>query len=251
MLGKSPLQSISNTIFLFVALVSLSTCAQKKILLTQEIVDKSIEAHGHKKFEELHLEFTFREYQYIIHRDAIQTIYSRQTIIDSQTIRDVYPTNDKLVRYVNGQAIELSDSIVDLYQNSLNSVMYFMELPHKLNDPTVIKDYKGEKWIDGKNYHSILVTFDANDAHEDIYYYWINKETYLIDYFAYSFQNDGGGTRFRKAINRRKINSILFQDYENYRPEEKFVPLESLPKLLDENKLILVSEIVKENISVN
>lgn len=248
---KSLFQFISKIISLFIALLSLTACAQKQRLSVQEIVDKSIEAHGHKKFEEIHLEFTFRDYQYVLHRDAYQTIYSRETSIDSQRIRDVYPPNDKLVRYIDGQAIALSDSIVDLYQNSLNAVMYFMELPYKLNDPPTIKEYKGEKFISDNHYHSIQVTFQTNESHQDVYYYWINQKTYLIDYFAYSFQNDGGGTRFRKAVNRRYINDVVFQDYKNFRPKEKFVPLENLPDLFVGNQLILVSEILKKNISIH
>ena len=95
------------------------------------------------------------------------------------------------------------------------------------------------------------MTFQKNQTHQDVYYYWIHQESYLIDYLAYSFQNDGGGTRFRKAVNRRNIDGVIFQDYENYRPVEKFVPLESLPDLFIQNQLILVSHILKENISMH
>ncbi len=244
-------QNITKTIFLFVVLIWFSTCAQNQTPTAQEIIDNSILAHGHEKFGQLHLEFTFRDYHYVLHRDAKQTTYSRQTEIDSVSIKDVYPTNDKLIRYVNGQIIELNDSMVDLHQNSLNAVMYFMELPFKLNDPPVIKQFKGESWIDNKQYYSIEVTFQKNQTHQDVYYYWIHQESYLIDYLAYSFQNDGGGTRFRKAVNRRNIDGVIFQDYENYRPVEKFVPLESLPDLFIQNQLILVSHILKENISMH
>lgn len=242
---------ISNITFPLFIFLSLTTCAQKQVLSIQEIVDKSIKAHGHEKFEKIHLEFIFRDYHYTLHRDTMQTIYSRQTVVDSLTIKDIYPTNGRLVRYVNEQPIELNDSIIDLYQSSLNAVMYFMELPYKLNDSPVIKELKSEKEIDGRKYYTFEVTFQGNDTHEDVYYYWIDKETYLIDYFAYSFLNDGGGTRFRKAINRRNINDVIFQDYENYRPEEKFVPLENLPDLLVDNQLILVSQVIKENISIH
>ncbi len=242
---------MTKLIFLFIALVWFSTYAQEQTQIAQKIIDNSIVAHGHQKFNQLHLEFSFRDYHYVLHRDAKQTVYSRQIETDSRTIKDVYPTNDKLTRYVNGQAIGLNDSIVNLYQNSLNAVMYFMELPFKLNDPPVIKQFREEVFIDNKKYYSIEVTFQENLEHQDVYYYWINHETYLIDYFAYSFQNNGGGTRFRKAINRRSINGVLFQDYENYRPKEKFVPLESLPDLFIKNQLILVSKILKENISIH
>jgi hypothetical protein len=38
-----------------------------------------------------------------------------------------------------------------------------------------------------------------------------------MDYLAYSYLEDEGGTRFRKAYNRRRVNGLIFQDYVNYK----------------------------------
>ena len=56
---------------------------------------------------------------------------------------------------------------------------------------------------------------------QDEYRYWIDPESGHIDYLAYNYHTDGGGTRFRKAKNRRKKEGFVFQDYINFKPEKK------------------------------
>jgi hypothetical protein len=85
---------------------------------------------------------------------------------------------------------------------------------------------------------------------QDEYRYWIDPESGHIDYLAYNYRTDGGGTRFRKAKNRRKKEGFVFQDYTNFKPEKKFTPLDSLPFLFEMGKLIEVSQIENENIQV-
>jgi hypothetical protein len=62
---------------------------------------------------------------------------------------------------------------------------------------------------------------------------------------------DGGGTRFRKAINKRKIKGFLFQDYINYKSREKFANLDSLPVLFQQGELNELSLIENKNILLN
>jgi hypothetical protein len=107
--------------------------------------------------------------------------------------------------------------------------------------------------VNDKSYWSIKVTFQKDGGGEDFqdeYRYWINQETYEVDFLAYNYQTDGGGTRFRKAINRREIDGFLFQDYENYKPSKKFEPLDSLPVLFEQGYLKQVSLIRNKNIRV-
>ena len=37
-----------------------------------------------------------------------------------------------------------------------------------------------------------------------------------MDYFAYDFETDDSGTRFREAYNARTVGGIRFQDYLNF-----------------------------------
>jgi hypothetical protein len=71
-----------------------------------------------------------------------------------------------------------------------------------------------------------------------------------MDYFAYSFESDGGGLRFRKAVNPRRIGGILFQDYINFTPPSDDIPLDSLQRMFEQGKLKKLSDIKLENIHV-
>ena len=162
-------------------------------------------------------------------------------------------SNSKLKRYLDENPFILSDSLTDIYSNSLNSVMYFFQLPRPLNDPAVIANYNGEKTISNKVYWTLKVKFQEKDGGKDFqdeFRYWIDPKSGYIDYLAYSYLTDGGGTRFRKAKNIRENNGFIFQDYTNFRPVKKFTPLDSLPTLYEKGKLILVSEIENKNIKV-
>ena len=107
--------------------------------------------------------------------------------------------------------------------------------------------------IEGNLYWTLKISFDqegGGDDFQDEFRYWINQKNHQIDYIAYNYLTDGGGTRFRKALNKRKHQGLLFQDYINFKPETKFPPLDSLPWLLEQDKLLEVSRIEKKNIKV-
>ena len=138
--------------------------------------------------------------------------------------------------------------MIDL--NNLNSVIYFAKLPHKLGDASMNKSYEGSATIKGKNYEVIKVPFNQEGGgtdFEDEYYYWVNKDTNLIDYLAYNYQTNGGGVRFRVAYNPGKVGGIYFQDYVNYKAEFG-TALKELPQLFEADSLKQLSLIETENI---
>ena len=162
-------------------------------------------------------------------------------------------SNQTLKRYLDGVPIKISDSIRGVYSNSLNSVMYFFQLPKPLQDSSVIKVLMSSIEINGYSYWTIKVTFKeegGGEDYQDEYRYWINQNNYEIDFLAYNYQSDGGGTRFRRAINKRKINGMFFQDYENYKPFQIFEQLDNLPKLFEQGNLELISLIENKNIII-
>ena len=85
---------------------------------------------------------------------------------------------------------------------------------------------------------------------ENVYVYWIHQHNFTLDYFAYAFNIDGGGVRFREAYNKREINGILFQDYINYTIDKDF-PVQELDYAYQTGQLVYVSDIKLENIKVH
>ena len=156
-------------------------------------------------------------------------------------------------RTLNAQRVTLDQVKAHKTKEAVNSVLYFFQLPLGLNDQAVQKQYVGDDEIKGKKYHIVKVTFQQEGGgtdFQDEYLYWINQEDFYIDYLAYNYVVNGGGVRFREAINRRIVSDMVFQDYINYKPADKTTPLTSLSGLFEEGKLKELSRIISEDIKV-
>ncbi len=232
---------------IFCVVLLLTGCAPShEKSSAQKIVDASIEAYGGKAWEDLHLEFKFRKHNYHLYRKQNQFRYVRKALDSAAPYIDSLWSDGRFTRHQNQMLVQLSDSLKKVYSASVNSVLYFVQIPHILNDAAVIKTQLPDKSINGKTYHSIKVTFQQEGGGEDFqdeFRYWIDPKTYSIDYMAYNYLTDGGGTRFRVAYNQRTIGPIRVQDYRNLKPNATFTPLDSLPKLFESGKLQQLSVI--------
>ncbi len=239
---------------IFSFLLILISCKQEeKPLTAQQVIDKTIENAGGKKYESATINFTFRDIKYSSKRNKGLFEYSRTYTDSIGEVNDVL-NNDEFKRFINAQKIDLPDSTATKYANSVNSVHYFVQLPYGLNDPAVKKELLGEAEIIDKKYYEVKVTFaqdGGGNDHEDEYMYWIAKEGFTVDYLAYKFYTGKGGIRFRKAYNPRMVNGIRFVDYENYKLEPwQSVDLKTVDELFNAGKLELLSKIKTEDISV-
>ncbi len=237
---------------LFLSFTVLGLAACKEELDAQAIVSKSIEVHGGDLYENSNIEFSFRNRDYKIHRDGGIFNYERIFTDSLGTFHD-FLNNDFFAREIGGQHFRLTDADSLAQANSLNSVIYFAILPYLLNDPAVYKTMLDDVEIDGETYYKIKVSFSPEGGgvdFEDEYVYWFNKESFTLDFLAYSFHVNGGGTRFRKAINRREINGITFQDYENYTAETEVENIANFDELFMNQSLKEVSIIDLKNIVV-
>ena len=229
--------------------------SQKKILTHrgQEIIDQAIIAHGQNLFENATLSFSFRDKQYSARRSDTSYAYTRSFKDGSALIEDTLINSTHFSRKKNGVSIEVSKEWADKYSRSINSVLYFFQLPYLLNDLAVKKTDQGIKQIKGESYHQIKVSFqieNGGDDFEDEYLYWINVNNYEIDYLAYNYITDGGGVRFRSAIDKRRVDGLLVQDYINYAPVDKKMPLSDLITQFEKEALIERSRIINSEITL-
>lgn len=236
---------------LFIACNSTKTTNSSSPQLSKAeiILQKAIEAHGGTKYQTAHYSFTFRGKQYTFKNNKDQFRYSVKSKKDGKEIVDVLE-NGNLKREVNGVEIALSEKEENRYSGGLNSVIYFATLPNKLQDKAVKKSYQGTTTIKGKAYEILEIKFEQEGGgrdHDDVFHYWINQKTNVIDYLAYNYQVNGGGVRFRSAYNSRNVDGIIFQDYVNYKAEVG-TPLVDLPRLFEQGKLKELSRIETENV---
>ncbi len=227
-------------------------CKEKPSLTANTVIDKAIEVSCQGNCDHAELNFVFRKVKYKSVREGDRFQYERNFVDSLGNVRDVL-SNDGFKRYRNDSLQVLADSTIQKYSESVNSVHYFVQLPYGLNAPAAKKELLGEATIKGRKYYEIGVTFSEEGGgtdFEDTFVYWIGKETFYVDYFAYNYEVNGGGVRFREAYNPRVVEGIRFVDYNNYKPESLDTPLTELDALFQQNKLELLSKIETENVEV-
>ena len=242
---------MNKYVLLYITICILS-CTPKTALDAQQIVDKAIEVSGGEIIKNSSIAFKFRKHFYKATRNTQGTILERCNDENCITQHDQI-FNGSFKRFRESEAINVPDSLKNRYANSVNSVHYFSILPFGLNDKAVNKKLLDETTINNKTYYRLLITFNKDgggDDFDDQYLYWVNKENFKVDYLAYNYQVNEGGTRFREAYNERYINGIRFVDYRNYKPKTKFPELKELALQHQLGKLDLLSTIDLENIKV-
>ena len=75
-----------------------------------------------------------------------------------------------------------------------------------------------------------------------------------MDYLAYDFHINDGGTRFREAFNVRTIEGVRVADFNNYKSEllpQPGTSIEDYETLLGTDDLELLSQIELENVTIS
>ena len=215
------------------------------------LIELAFEAHGGKQYENQPYHFDFRGNEYSFHFKGKSYSFTKRDTANGRITVDEL-TERGFERLQNGESISLTAAEEHKYSEALNSVVYFASLPYKLMDNAVFKKKGDDIFIRGKDYYAVAVSFSEDGGgkdFEDVFYYWINKNTLLIDYLAYQYATNGGGVRFRKAFNARRINGVTFQDYVNYEAPVG-TELKDLPKLFEKNELKELSLILTEDVRI-
>ncbi|WP_439152357.1 DUF6503 family protein [Winogradskyella sp.] len=242
---------------IFIIALLLYTCKgdnNKNSLSANEIINRSIEVSGDDRFSRSNITFDFRDKSYAAKRLGGKFSYARMFKEDSLVITD-FLSNKGFRRMIGREIVEVEDSMQIKYSASVNSVHYFSVIPYGLNDKAVNKELLTDEQINNKSYYKIRVTFKkegGGEDYEDVFVYWINKQTYKADYLAYSYnEEDGVGMRFREAYNERYVNGLRFVDYNNFKTEDASVQLLDLGEAFEQNQLRLLSQIELKNVEVN
>lgn len=236
--------------FLIITIITLS--CNHIINDPQKIIDQSMKASGSNMLQSAAVEFEFRDREYGVKYDNGKYEMIR---LWGDSIKGVYRdvvSNSGFQREINGTAVVVPDSMASKYASSINSVIYYALLPYRLNDEAVIKKYLGSESIKDQQYDMIEITFKKEGGgkdYDDVYIYWINSKTKFVDYFCYSYSTDGGGIRFREAINPRIINGVRIVDYNNFEVSKE-TPLDKCAQMFEANELQKISVIELQNVMI-
>jgi hypothetical protein len=221
------------------------------------VLNKAFDFHGADLHRQSATTFRFREMEYknvqLNGRYQMERIFTDSV---GQLTRDVVDNNG-FTRYIDGAVAEVADDKAAAYTESVNSVIYFTRLPYGLKDDAVIYEDYGIDTIKSVPHQQIGVKFKQEGGgvdFEDSFVYWFATDTGKLNYLAYRFKTNEGGIRFREAINDKRIEGILFQDYINYKPTDLeaayAVPLHQMDDFLEAGKLKELSRIENEEVKV-
>lgn len=230
-----------------------SACAQPSSP-AEEIVSRAIEHYGGERFDRIEIDFRMREHDFRLVRDDGRYLYERTGINDEGAMVREVMDNDGTYRWVEGVRDPLTESERASVETAVNSVVYFGFLPFRLDDPAVRLDHLGTAELEGHTYDKVEVTFEAEGGGrdwEDRFIYWFDPEEGTLDYLAYRYHTGEGGTRFRKAVNRREVGGIIVQDYENYTADPEIEDVAEYDRWFEEGRLTLVSEVRLEDVDVS
>jgi hypothetical protein len=235
------MRNIFGILFLTLVVAACSPSEQS----ADQLINNAINYHGGEAYESINTQFQFRDKFYRLRHFGGNFRYER-IFQDSlgREINDVLD-NKGFKRLVNGEKVGLSTEDSSAYANSVNSVHYFALLPYNLKDEAVMAHNREDILINGKAYRTVEVKFKQEGGgtdYEDVFMFWFNANTYDMDYFAYSYETEGGGVRFRESINKEKVEGVIFQDYNNFKAK-KGTDLINLPAMFEKEELELLSKI--------
>jgi hypothetical protein len=239
-----------SSLFFLVLVISTSSCEIKKPT-AQEVLDKAIARHGFDITNDFEVEFEFRNNHFQANLSDMSYVLKRVSKDDNQVIEDVI-SGESLVHKVNNEPVKLDSEKMWQTSSDTRSVVYFALLPYGANDGAISKQLMPSIKIKGEPYYKVEVTYKNNgggENFENVFVYWIHQKNYTVDYLAYSYFINGGGVRFREAINQREVNGIRFQDYVNYTIGKDF-PAHELDYAFQTGQLKEISRIVLDDVVV-
>lgn len=161
-------------------------------------------------------------------------------------------TNETVERWFDGQPSPMPEGREQDYRDWAMARIYFCFLPYRLTDPGVRhKDLGLVDW-EGRQLHLVEVSFkpgSSTDAN-DMYRYWFDPESGRLELFAYSYEGEPGGLRFRRLENHRREGGILFFDQENLGVEGEDVHIGLITPEYVKEAMRPVSKVTLRNIRV-
>lgn len=220
--------------------------------MAESIIDSAISYYSHTEVQGQIISFDFRERDYSVEWRS-SGVYYESSYQDSLGRHKRQLDNGAYAELLDGDLLDISPEDAVNRRASVNSVLYFGLLPYHLRDEAVKSQYLGIEVMDGDSCYKIEVRFDETDGgddFQDVFLYWFDTSSYAMRYLAYSYIEDEGGTRFRAAYNARRINGIMFQDYENFRGPSDPDSLKYISSMYSEGTLPLLSKIEVNQIRV-
>lgn len=185
------------------------------------VVDRSIDFHGGERYQQsfIELEMCSKSGCYELGSRIDGGLFELEVEGPAAGYRRrARITNDTVELWQEGAEIELSEADSRSIRNWVMARIYFVFLPYRLNDGSVLKQDQGSEVWGQRLLHRVKVSFvpGSSSGADDEFLLWFDPESGRLEQFAYSFAGNPGGLRFRRAFNFRRVGGILFFDQENW-----------------------------------
>ncbi len=234
-----------------VSLWAGSVIAQDRL----EIVQRAIEHHGGGVYDRSNSDLTMCSGSgcYRISVSMVDGIYSYRVAGPiSSGHREVATSNDAVAHWHDGVAQEVVPANEQKLRDWAMARIYFVYLPFRLDDPAVIhRDLGLESW-EGRLLQRVKVTFlaDSSTDDQDEFIYWFDPATARLEQFAYSFEGEPGGIRFRRLFNYRRAGGLLFFDQLNLGLNGEGLSVDQITPAFVKENLREISTVTLEDIQV-
>lgn len=256
MLFYFPFMNKSILIFLFASIQMFLSCKQPK----RQIVPTNPLKKLHKLQTKYGIDNFYNSFTtFNINQELTYSVERRNNISNYIIHRE---TNNKSYKgtYENGH-IEyfVNDTLQDdssynrlFLDVKLDAFIHTIGIPSTLNTNDLIIKEKNPVIIRNKLYDVLYITTKQDKKiAKDEYYIYYDTNSYLIRYIAlnHSLTNPYRPV-FRKMINHREINSVIFSDFYSFVPKSDNTPIENLYTEFNNVNLKQVETIIFQNIKV-
>ena len=237
---------------LLVIIFLAESCQEEQSSLSSTaILDQCIAASGGEKFFRSTLQFQIGDLEYSLRRDGHITDFTLIRALDTVTYKATYQ-NGHPTFYINDIPQNDSSLSRSFIERRLESFAYQLSFPHVLKQNAVQLTRNENVFIDDKEYYVLRVDFQkaTEESYDSIFYLYINKENFLLDFVASDYELTQKNKLFRRYYNSRFVKDIRFADYYEFVSLNESLPLDQYYKAFDSLQLESVNHIVLDSIQV-
>ncbi len=215
-------------ILLLIVLTISASCKKEPTYSALQILQKSSDSAGYSILKNSEITFNIKDFHYKINRRGHDVEYIVERTQDTTTYLATY-RNGLTEYFVNTE--KQPPGTYELFTNTrLEGLVNSLSIPHIFLDYGVKAQREEDVTIRQKTYFTLNVSITNPDPEkeDDIFILYIDKETFLVDYFADQYQLTGNKKLFRRLYNSRYVNGVRFYDQYVYISRVDDTPLELL-----------------------
>lgn len=180
------------------------------------IIERSITVYGGEPFFNSVVKFQVDDLHYNLIRKDHLTDFTVNRMKDSMDLMGRY-RNGLLEYYVDGQLQEMGTYNLRILRGKLDGFTYMNSVPHVLIQNAITLTRQDDITIRNKSYWVVEALWTKIEGQEqDRLYLYIQPETYQIHYTSEQLEITGGNPIFKRYLNFREVNGLLFSDYYSF-----------------------------------